>query len=200
MNAFPNPDRPIVTCTAKRCDGCAVRDRIHCHFCARDLLHFLLICFPVLLVGGAGVLVVGAWALVPWAVIFVGFFGLIEIRVMCSHCPHYAEPGGTLQCWANYGAPRLWAYRPGPMSRAETTVFWIGIAAAFGYPLPFLVIGARWFLLALYGLLTVGGAMTMQVSMCARCMNFACPLNRVDQEAREAFFACNRGVAEAWRE
>jgi hypothetical protein len=49
-----------------------------------------------------------------------GCFGLLEIRVMCSHCPHYAEAGRLLKCWANYGSPKLWAYRPGPMCRMET--------------------------------------------------------------------------------
>jgi hypothetical protein len=34
--------------------------------------------------------------------------------------------------------------------------------------------------------------------MCARCMNFACPFNRVDRAVREAFFARNPVVARAW--
>ena len=35
-----------------------------------------------------------------------------------------AETGTkTLKCWANYGSPKLWKYRPGPMSLAEKTVF-----------------------------------------------------------------------------
>ncbi|GAJ20475.1 unnamed protein product, partial [marine sediment metagenome] len=25
----------------------------------------------------------------------------------------------TLKCWANYGSPKLWKYRPGPMSLNE---------------------------------------------------------------------------------
>jgi flavodoxin len=37
--------------------------------------------------------------------VILGYFGLLEIRVMCSHCPHYAEAGffeqnpGIAQAW-----------------------------------------------------------------------------------------------------
>jgi hypothetical protein len=43
------------------------------------------------------------WMLIPWLILIIGYFGFVEIRVMRSHCPHYAEEGGSLKCWANYG-------------------------------------------------------------------------------------------------
>ena len=195
---FLDPRRPLTTCTAKNCDGCPVSKDVHCHFQARDLTAFLLSAAPIFVIGGAGIIHVGAWWLAPWLVIILGYFGFIEIRVMCSHCPHYAEPGKSLQCWANYGSPRLWKYRPGPMTTMEKFVFEAGIILIVAYPLVFLLAGAQWFLLAIYLLTTAGGYATLRRSYCSQCMNFACPLNNVNEEVRAAFFNRNPVIAKAW--
>ena len=169
-----------------------------CHFQARDLTAFLLSAVPIFVIGGAGIIHVGAWWLAPWLVIILGYFGFIEIRVMCSHCPHYAEPGKSLQCWANYGSPRLWKYRPGPMTTAEKIVFESGILLIMAYPLVFLLAGLQWFLLAVYLLTTAGGYVTLRRSYCSQCMNFACPLNNVNEKIRAEFFKRNPVIARAW--
>ena len=195
---FLDPRRPLTTCTAKNCDGCPVSKDVHCHFQARDLTAFLLSAVPIFVIGGAGIIHVGAWWLAPWLVIILGYFGFIEIRVMCSHCPHYAEPGKSLQCWANYGSPRLWKYRPGPMTTAEKIVFESGILLIMAYPLIFLLVGLQWFLLAVYLLTTAGGYVTLRRSYCSQCMNFACPLNNVNEKIRAEFFKRNPVIARAW--
>jgi hypothetical protein len=197
--AFLDPTVPIATCDASDCTDCPVADSIHCHFRPAELAHFLLICMPAFLVGGAAVLAVGLTPLLIFAAIFLGFFGLVEIRVMCSHCPHYAEEGTTLKCWANHGSPKLWKYRPGPMSTAENVVFFSGIAVVWGYPLPFFVIGGLWFLLGLYVLLTASFFVTLKMFLCSRCMNFACPFNGVPDTARARFFLRNPAVGRAWK-
>ena len=196
--AFLDPSKPITTCTASDCKDCPVSSKIHCHFRPNDLIHFLLICFPGFIVGGAGILNSGALPLVVWIAIIIGFFGFLEIRVMCSHCPHYAEDGSTLRCWANHGSPKLWKYRPGPMSLNEKLLFFAGFAAVWGYPLPFLWIGGQWFLLALYVLTNAGFFTTLKLFLCSQCMNFACPLNSVSAAARDLFFQRNPSVAEHW--
>ncbi len=99
--AFQDPSLPIATCRASDCAECPVADSVHCHFRPMELAHFLLICMPTFLVGGAGILAVGLTPLLIWIGIIVGFFGFVEIRVLCSHCPHYAEEGATLGCWAS---------------------------------------------------------------------------------------------------
>ena len=195
---FLDPRRPLTTCTATNCDGCPVSKDVHCHFQARDLTAFLLSAAPIFVIGGAGIIHVGAWWLAPWLVIILGYFGFIEIRVMCSHCPHYAEPGKSLQCWANYGSPRLWKYRPGPMTTAEKIVFESGILLIMAYPLVFLLAGLQWFLLAVYLLTTAGGYVTLRRSYCSQCMNFACPLNNVNEKIRAEFFKRNPVIARAW--
>ena len=195
---FLDSRRPLTTCTAKNCDGCPVSKDVHCHFQARDLTAFLLSAAPIFVIGGAGIIHVGAWWLAPWLVIILGYFGFIEIRVMCSHCPHYAEPGKSLQCWANYGSPRLWKYRPGPMTTVEKIVFESGILLIMAYPLVFLLAGLQWFLLAVYLLTTAGGYVTLRRSYCSQCMNFACPLNNVNEKIRAEFFKRNPVIARAW--
>jgi hypothetical protein len=176
-----------------------VAHSIHCHFRPADLIHFYLICLPVFLVGGAGVLAVGIVPLLVWIGIIIAYFGFIEIRVMCSHCPHYAEEGSSLRCWANYGSPKLWKYRPGPMSTAERVVFFAGLVAVFGYPVGFLAAGGLWFLLALYLLVTAAFAVTLKRFLCSQCMNFACPLNSVPQHVRVLFWESNPRIGKAWK-
>lgn len=130
----------------------------------------------------------------------VGFldFGLVEIRTMCSHCPHYAEPGTSLKCWANYGSPKLWKYRPGPMSIAEKWIFSLGMLLVFGVPVVSLAISGEWLLWALYLVSIVVAYAVMRTKMCAHCMNFACPLNITKLEQRQPFFARNPVIDAAW--
>lgn len=197
---FLDPSKPIATCVASDCENCPVSKDVHCHFRPKELAHFFLICFPGFLIGGAGVLVFGTLPLVVWIAIIVGFFGFLEIRVMCSHCPHYAEDGTTLGCWANHGSPKLWKYRPGPMSVIEKLTFFGGLVVVWGYPVPFLVIGQRWFLLALYVLTNAAFFATLKMFLCSQCMNFACPLNSASEAVRDLFLQRNPSIAEHWGE
>ena len=195
---FLNAEKPIMTCQADSCDGCAVNHAIHCHFTWKDLVHFLFISLPPFFLGGAGIYNQSGWLLVPWIVFVIAYFGFIEIRVMCSHCPHYAEPGTSLKCWAKYGAPKLWKYRPGPMSIIEKIVFFGGFVIVWGYPLVVLVVSWQWLFLLVYGMTTAGFFMTLTTFLCAQCMNFACPLNRVEEAMRNEFFKQNPIVGKAW--
>lgn len=195
---FSDPHKPIPTCIYKDCNGCPVHKTLHCHFDLRDLFHFVLIAIPSFILGGAGVYHVSGWLLIPWVLFVVAYFGFIEIRVMCSHCPHYAEPEGFLKCWANYGAPKIWKYRPGPMTFMEKVVFFSGFLIIWGYPLIFLVFGLQWFLLIVYVASTSGFFIILKTYLCSQCMNFACPLNAVDDKTRRGFFERNPDVAKAW--
>ena len=196
--AFLDPNTPLATCTSEHCDNCTAGKHVHCHFRPKELFHFYMIALPAFLVGGAAVLHIGGWWLGLWLALIVGYFNFLEIRVMCSHCPHYAEEGKTLKCWANNGSPKLWKYRPGPMSLVEKILFLGGFVVIWGYPLPFLVLGTQWFQFFLYALLVTGFFMTLKEFLCSQCINFACPLNGVDKATRLEFFKKNPVVAEAW--
>ena len=195
---FLDPNKPIATCVSETCNGCPVHKTLHCHFRPRDLIHFLLVVFASFLLGGAGIYHMNGWLLIPWLTMIIGYFGFIEIRVMCSHCPHYAESDSALKCWANYGSPKIWRYRPGPMSIIEKTIFLGGFVIIWGYPLLFLISGLQWFLLIVYVLSVAGFFMTLKTFLCSKCMNFACPLNAVEDEIRRDFFYRNPEVAKAW--
>lgn len=200
MPAFLDPTQPIATCARESCEGCPAAQLVHCHFRAPELAHFFLNAMPAFVVGGAGIVRWRWWALLPWAAMALGYFGLLEIRVMCSHCPHYAEPGSSLKCWANYGSPKPWRYRPGPMSRMETFWFYAGMAAVLGYPVIFLLIGGEWFLLFLYALTVAAGGSTLKMHLCTQCMNLACPFNGTGSAARQAFLEQNPVIAKAWKD
>ena len=195
---FPDATTPIATCEIPDCADCSISHFIHCHFGSSDLLHFYLISLPVFLVGGAGILAVDLLPLLVWIGLFIVYFNLVEIRVMCSHCPHYAEEGKTLRCWANYGSPKIWKYRPGPMSFMEKFFFIAGLVVVFGYPLVFLIAGGTWYLMGLYLLLAAGFYVSLKKSFCSQCMNLACPLNVVPDSTRRAFLECNPVVGRAW--
>ena len=197
---FLSSEKPIATCVSSSCDDCSINETIHCHFQLKDLIHFLLIALPPFLLGGAGIVYVSGWWIIPWILFVIAYFGFIEIRVMCSHCPHYAESGNSLRCWANYGSPKLWTYRPGPMSIIEKIVFLGGFVIVWGYPLLFLILSGKLFLLIVYLITTAGFFMTLKTYLCSQCMNFACPLNSVGEEKRKQFFEKNPAVAEAWNE
>jgi hypothetical protein len=157
-----------------------------------------LIVLPSFLLGGAGIFHISGWWLIPWLIIIIGYFSFVEIRVMCSHCPHYADEGSSLKCWANYGSPKLWKYRPGPMTFWEKAVFLIGFVFVWGYPIFFLIFRLQVFLLIVYLVSIAGFFMTLKTFLCSQCMNFACPLNSVKLEVRKDFFKQNPKIAKAW--
>jgi hypothetical protein len=195
---FLDPHKPIATCESDSCEDCAVNSDLHCHFTLKDWIYFLFISVPPFLLGGAGIYYMNGWLLIPWILFMVAYFGFIEIRVMCSHCPHYAESSTSLKCWANYGSPKLWKYRPGPMTIIEKIIFLGGFVIVWGYPLLFLILGKQLFLLLVYAMTTIGFFLTMMNFLCSQCINFACPLNCVDEKVRGQFFAKNPIIAEVW--
>ena len=201
MTLFLDPEKPIATCETETCDGCPAGHHLHCHFRLKDWIHFFLIAVPPFLIGGAGISNYSGWLLIPWLVYAIAFFGFIEIRVMCSHCPHYAESAlSSLKCWANYGSPKKWKYRPGPMNILEKFVFIGSFVIIWGYPLVLTLLAKQLFLLIIYCMTTGGFFMTLKSLMCSRCINFACPLNGVDEQTRALFFEKSPSVGEAWKE
>lgn len=197
---FLPADQPIATCTGTSCQDCPLQSKVHCHFAQRDLTSFLLSVAPSFLLAALGVILLNAWWLIPWIAFILAFFGAIEIRVLCAHCPHYAEPGKSLQCWANYGSPRWWEYRPGPMALWEKVVLFGGFFIIWGGPMIAMALSGQWLLLGLTALATAGFFYRLQTRNCNQCFNFACPLNRVDAATRRAFLERNPVIKQAFEE
>jgi hypothetical protein len=199
LNFFLDPEKPLETCQENSCDDCNVKEELNCHFNSNQLIRFFLIGLPVMLVGVVGIYVYSPLFIIPWLVTSLLYFGFIEIRVMCSHCPHYAETEGkTLKCWANYGSPKLWKYRPGPMSRTEKIVFILGILIIFVYPILFMILSRNYAITILYLILSLMFFYLMRKVMCSQCINFACPSNIVDKKIQQKFFKHNPRIREAW--
>lgn len=197
-------NNPYDICTWRpisECAGCPLGERLKCRFDKADLFHFMALfggfAFPAVIgivLGGYG-----RW-LLGWAAFCLIFFELWEIRILCSHCPYYAEAGRTLHCIANYGSLKLWRYHPEPISRAEKLQLWIGFAILFGYPFLFLLLGGQW---AFAFLAFWGGVLffwTLRRYTCSQCVNFSCPLNTVPQEVVDEYLRRNPTMREAWEE
>ena len=201
MKAFLDPNQPLSTCKETNCSQCDMNGNIVCHFNIHQLLAFLLFAFPLFILGGIGIFTFSIWALMVWAAMIISYFLFIEIRVMCSHCPHYAESGTkTLKCWANYGAPKLWKYRPGPMSAGEKAIFFIGLACILLFPILLIALQNKWILGLLYLVALIYDTYLLRQMLCTKCMNFACPLNRVDKETRALFLAHNPFINDAYKQ
>ena len=196
---FQDPDRPIASCTLPSCSECSLATRINCHFNFVQLARFYLIILPLFGLGGYLLYSFTPAALWGWIGYMVLYFGLIEIRVMCSHCPHYGETSGrTLTCWANYGAPKLWRYRPGPMSLWEKGIFLGGLATVFLVPAIAGAITENYLLMTLYTVLVILWKWLLKRNYCTQCFNFACPLNRTDITLRKQFLSQNPSLQSAW--
>jgi hypothetical protein len=140
------------------------------------------------------------WYLLGWIGLAVFFFGFWEIRILCSHCPFYAEKGTTLHCIANYGCPKFWKYHPEPISKSEKIQLALGFAIMGGYPFPFLILGKQviLFLLAAWGLIMF--FWTLKKYTCSKCVNLSCLLNGVPKEIADEYLKRNPSMKKALEE
>jgi hypothetical protein len=188
--------RPI-----SECKNCAIAGRLKCRYNSGDLLHFAGQFLSFLLPALVGMIWGGyGWYLLGWLGLMIVFFGFWEIRILCSHCPYYAEKGVTLHCIANYGCPKFWKYHPEPISNSERIQLLIGFIIVFGYPLPFLILGGQ----IIFCVLTTWGLImffwTLQKYTCSKCVNFSCLLNRVPKEVVDEYLKRNPVMKKAWEE
>lgn len=196
---FLDHEKPLHTCINENCNNCDIGSELNCHFNIKQLAKFLLIVFPSFIIAAIFIFKFNPLLFIPWVILILSYFGFVEIRVMCSHCPHYAEPGiKTLKCWANYGSLKIWKYRPGPMSLNEKILFFLGIIIIFAYPIPFFILIKNYIFLGLYIILIVFAKWALNKYFCSYCINFACPLNNVTDEIKTKFFSKNPVVRDAW--
>lgn len=196
---FSDPNNTLSTCDAESCEGCEVSEKLVCHFNGKQLMLFWAMALAVFIFAAYSIYIFNPFFLIPWILFIIIFFGFIEIRVMCSHCPHYAEPGlKALKCWANYGSPKLWKYRPGPMSVMEKAVFYLGFIIIAGPSIIFLLIQRHFLLAVIYSVLLIIFKLALKYLFCKRCINFACPFNNVDYDTRKIFFEKNTDIKKAW--
>ena len=194
-------EKPCTALPVLACEGCTLNGPLMCRYEARDTTHFFMVMLPFFVTAIGGVIAGGyGWWLLGWMAYMLFFFFVWEGRVLCSHCPYWAEEGHMLRCHANYGVIKIWPYRPGPMSRSEQVQFLIGVLIFLLYPLVFLVIGGQ-YLYAGIGLASAASfGYLLHRDICDRCVNFSCPLNSVPAKTRRAFFERNPVIRKAWEE
>ena len=184
-----------------QCGECPISEKLKCRFKLRHLAFFYLLFMAYFIPAMIGVFKAGYQLyLLGWALIGIVFFLFWEIRILCSHCPYYAEKGLTLHCIANYGSPRLWRYRPEPISYSEKIQLAIGFSLMLGYPFPFLILSEQFilFLLTAVGLMVF--FLTLQKYTCSKCVNFSCLLNHVPKEVIDEYLKRNPVMRKAWEE
>jgi hypothetical protein len=191
--------KPVKSCIGESCNSCDIRHEITCHFRLGELFRFYLIVLPTFIIGGIGIYNYHFVFLIIWLAILGLFFLNLEIRILCTHCPHYYDSSGTLRCWANYGAPKLWKYRAGPMNIFEKFTLILGFTIVWGYPVIFISLNRNWMLLIGYIFSVILFFTLLRQHNCARCFNFSCPLNRVKNKIREEFFTKNPLIYYAWK-
>lgn len=182
------------------CKGSGLNGRLMCRYQFRDTLHFFLIILPFFTTSIGGMITAGfGWWLFGWLGYMLFFFFVWEARVLCSHCPYWAEERRILRCHANYGVIKIWRYHPEPMSKSEQVQFIIGVLIFLLYPLVFTAVGGQ-FLLAGIGLVSAASfGYLLYSEICNRCVNFSCPLNNVPEEVRKAYLEKNTVMGEAWK-
>jgi hypothetical protein len=160
-----------------------------------------MILLPLFVTAIGGVIAGGyGWWLLGWAVYMFFFFVVWEGRVLCSHCPYWAEEGKILHCHANYGVFKIWRYRPRPMSRSEQIQFLVGALILMLYPDIFLILAREFLLLAIALASAVSFGYLLWRNICDRCVNFSCPLNHVSKELRDDYLRRNPLIMKAWIE
>jgi hypothetical protein len=172
-----------------------------CRFEQHDTLHFFMLALPFFVTTIGGMVLTGyGWYLLGWLAFAIFFFFGWEARVLCSHCPYWAEPSKVLHCHANYGVIKIWKYRPGPMSKAEQIQFVIGALLLILYPILFLFVGEAYLLASIAAVSAISWAYLMRRNVCNRCINFSCPMNAVPQTDVEAYLRRNPIMQKAWKQ
>jgi len=146
-----------------------------------------MITLPAFIIGGIALYDYSIASFVLWFVLFGLYFLIIGIRVLCSHCPHYNDSSYFLKCRGNFGVPKLWRYRPGPMNRIEKGIMISGFVVIWGYPIVFIILMGNWIFLVSYLLSVLLFFILLRQFHCKKCINFSCPLNAVDIKIMEEF-------------
>jgi hypothetical protein len=183
------------------CRDCSLALHLKCRFSPRDLYQFVGLFFLFAIPSFLGMIRAGySLYTLGWIGFWIFFFEVWEIRILCSHCPYYAETSRVLHCIANYGSLKLWRYHPEPITRLEKIQLIIGFLILGGYPFPFLILGKQ----LIFGVIALCAVIVffwiLQKCTCSRCVNFSCILNTVPEEILTAYLRRNPAMKRAWEE
>ena len=137
------------------CASCNIRGELNCKFDRKYLLKFLVHVLPFFFSAFFGMTFTGIltgiwWFLIGYSCFLIVFFTVIEMRLLCRHCPYYAKSGKTIHCYANEGLPKIWDYDASPLNRKEKIIFVICILFFGTFPV-ITETYAIWFMAVNYG-------------------------------------------------
>jgi hypothetical protein len=199
QSSATHTDIPCTWQSPSDCAGCQLETELMCRFDQSDLTAFLLNFLPIAITVVAGMIIGGyGLFLIPWFAFWIFFFFVWEARVLCSHCPFWAESGRILHCHANYGVLKIWKYRPGPMSRSEQFQFIVGALILIGFPFVFLLLGAQYLLAGIALSTVLSWGFNLRKHVCTHCIHFSCPINAVPKPIVDAYLRRNPAIQEAW--
>ncbi len=217
---------PLNLCTWDEhadCQTCSIQGKLACKWDMKILNGLHGICRPPIITIISGIVFVGIltglwWPLIAYIVHFLLMLGVLEIRLLCSHCPYYAEEGNILHCLGSHGSYKFWSYHPGPLNRFEKFMMYFLVVTIF-FAFPLLIMGyGIWYLshnYADYGLTSLLGLIgilvaslasaisfvsTLRIFFCPNCANCSCPLNTVPKPVVDEYLKRNDVMREAWEE
>lgn len=185
----------------KECEDCSLKTNLKCKFHKKHLFSFIASFLIFAIPAVIGLIVSGyGWFILGWIGFMLFFFNVWESRILCRHCPFYAEEGKVLHCIANYGSYKLWKFNPKPMNRLEKFQLIIGFIILAGYPLFFIILAQQNILLFISVLGLLVFFTILLTKTCSKCINFSCPFNRVPKKVVDAYLKQNPVMKKAWLE
>ncbi len=186
-------------CSRHACEGCEIEGQLLCLHTPADLMDFYMLFIGWAIPFFAGMIIGKFWiGLGVWFGLAIVFFGYVEALILCRHCPHYQEKGFLLRCHANWGLPKIPKISRRPLNKLEKVVWLVYVAVLFLYYIPFFIVGEQWLLLILTSSALVVAGWTLQRTQCNRCYNLSCPINRVPDSVKAAFFENYPEFSAAW--
>lgn len=213
-----NPHSICTWDSQDECKDCQIHGELICRIDKPFRKKFILSHFTFRGTAFLGLIFIGIfsshwWLTIAYAIGVILNFGILEPLFLCSHCPFYAEKGFFLNCNTLYGMPKLWKYRPGPMTKGDKVLQAISggfvdlfplFASIYGIVILFINSATLAERAAMISLALITLALLVQVGMliksevCPKCPNFSCGLNKVPKKLKDAYIKRNPVMNEAW--
>ena len=204
------------------CDSCELNGQLICRFEKSFVCKFVITntfyrIIAILNLIFAGIILNQMWIVYTYFVIVLLIFFIIEPRLLCTHCPYYEKEGKFLKCWALRGMPKLWKYRPQPITKVEkSSMLVIGMYIDL-FPYVGIIWGIIGFFLQtpeervasifvicliivaiIFTILVYYFGMQLIGENCKKCPNFSCAMNKTPDSLKDKFLDKNPKMKKAW--
>ena len=189
----------LATCSRETCQGCEIEGKLSCIHTTKDMASIMIptagfsVPFFIGMIRGGH-----RTALRIWLGLVAIFFGYAEEKMLCSHCPQYAEEGFLLKCYSHWGFPKIPDFNPKPISNIEKGIWLVWLGAIALYHIPFFIMRRQWLFLVVTTCAAIFACWTVYHTHCDRCPNLSCLANHVPDEVREAFLKNNPVLMKAY--